>query len=358
MRSATSFAERILQRLHNGVYLIASAPLTFEARCAAACLADSEAVVTGPAAARLWEFRHVFRPSVPEVLVRHDRTPITSGVVLRRTNVLSAEDVVERADGIRVASPPRAWFDCASHLDDARFEMLTEWVLDHHVGISVLFHTVRRLEARGRPGLARVHRVLSQRPAWQKPAQSGLETRVLRALRRGGVTRLANQHPIRLPNGVVIHADVADPSIGWAVEIDHVTWHGGRFEAQRDKARDRQARKAGWLDRARQRSGTARHVSRRDRRSDRQPPAARGRTSRLNLRSRDVPQRTAPELFTRTTGWVVVGCGAGQSPAGGLGSLGSPSTRSPTMLRWIWLVPPQIVSDREKKNADIIGLTG
>ena len=28
------------------------------------------------------------------------------------------------------------------------------------------------------------------------------------------------------------------------------------------------------------------------------------------------------------------------------------------MLRWIWLVPPQIVSDREKKNADIIGLTG
>ena len=42
----------------------------------------------------------------------------------------------------------------------------------------------------------------------------------------------------------------------------------------------------------------------------------------------------------------------------GLGSLGKPSTRSPTMLRWIWLVPPQIVSEREKKNDDIIGLTG
>ena len=42
----------------------------------------------------------------------------------------------------------------------------------------------------------------------------------------------------------------------------------------------------------------------------------------------------------------------------GFGSLGRPSTRSPTMLRWIWLVPPQIVSEREKKNADIIGLTG
>ena len=28
------------------------------------------------------------------------------------------------------------------------------------------------------------------------------------------------------------------------------------------------------------------------------------------------------------------------------------------MLRWIWLVPPQIVSDREKKNVDIIELLG
>src|SRR6478609_3947242 len=42
---------------------------------------------------------------------------------------------------------------------------------------------------------------------------------------------------------------------------------------------------------------------------------------------------------------------------GDLGSFGRPSTRSPTMLRWISAVPPQIVSDREKKNADIIGLT-
>ncbi|MGA9276538.1 type IV toxin-antitoxin system AbiEi family antitoxin domain-containing protein [Ilumatobacter sp.] len=238
--------ERILQRLHNGVYLLASSPRTFEARCAAACLADPEAVVTGPAAARLWEFRHVFRPTVPEVLVRHDRTPITSGVTLRRTNVLCDDEIVERDDAIRVASPPRVWFDCATHLTDERFEMLTEWVLDQHSDLSTLFRTVRRLDVRGRSGLARVHRVLSQRPIWQKPAQSGLETRVLRALRRAGLTVLTNQHPIRLPNGVLIHVDIADPSIGWALEIDHVTWHGGRFEAQRDKARDRQARRAGW----------------------------------------------------------------------------------------------------------------
>ena len=47
-----------------------------------------------------------------------------------------------------------------------------------------------------------------------------------------------------------------------------------------------------------------------------------------------------------------------QPAAAGLGSRGRPRSFSPTMLRWIWLVPPQIVSEREKKNDDIIGLTG
>jgi hypothetical protein len=117
---------------HRHVYRVATSPDTFEARCAAACLADPFALITGVAAARLWEFRHVFRSDVPTVLVAHDRSPLTSGVILRRSNVIDPIDVVERGDGIRIASPPRTWFDCARDIDDARFERLTEWVLDHH----------------------------------------------------------------------------------------------------------------------------------------------------------------------------------------------------------------------------------
>ncbi len=52
--------------------------------------------------------------------------------------------------------------------------------------------------------------------------------------------------------------------------------------------------------------------------------------------------------------WVAY-AGFGSNPwvaYAGFGSLGSPSTRSPTMLRWICDVPPQIVSEREKKNDD------
>lgn len=235
-----------LVRVHHGVYRVATSPDGFESRCVAACLADRDAVITGPAAARLWEFRHVFRPDRPDVLVPHDRSPITSGVMLRRTNVLDEIDVVERGDAIRVAAPPRAWFDCARDLADDRFERLTEWVLDHHATIPTLWATVRRLHGRGRPGLARVRRVLSFRHDWQRPAGSGLEVDVLRALERCGIGPLVRQYPLRLQNGTVIHPDAADPGIRWALEVDHVTWHGGRFDAQRDKARDRQARKIRW----------------------------------------------------------------------------------------------------------------
>lgn len=236
----------LLIRRHSAVYRLATAPDTFEARCAAACAAEPDAVISGPAAARLWEFRHVWRTDEPIVLVRHDRTPLSRGVQLRRTNVLEPEDFSRRPDGIRVASPARTWFDCARDVDEIRFERLTEWVLDHHCAVPALWRVRRRLRQRGRPGLARVNRVLSSRAAWQKPAGSGIELEVLTALERRGIGPLVRQHRLVLPDGVAIHTDGALPDIRWAVEVDHVTWHGGRLDAQRDKGRDRKLRRIGW----------------------------------------------------------------------------------------------------------------
>lgn len=238
--------EGALCRIHPGVYRSPLSPLSFELRCAAACLADPEVVVTGPAAARLWEFRHVPTVDYPILTASHDRTPLSNGVVIRRTNQLSPEDIVRRDDGIRVTSPPRAWFDCAQDLDDERFEMLTEWVIDKHTSVPTLWRVVRRLDQRGRPGLGLVKRVLSQRPAWQKPAGSFLELRFLKSLERAGLPTLVRQYPIRLRDGSVIHPDGAIPDVKWAVEVDHVTWHGGRFDAQYDKGRDRKVRRIGW----------------------------------------------------------------------------------------------------------------
>lgn len=237
---------RAIVPCHEGVYRMATSPDTFDSRCAGVCAADTSVVVTGAAAAQLWRFRHVFRPAMPIVLAAHGRRPVANGVVIRRTNVLERVDWTMRDDGIRIANPVRAWFDCARDLDDVRFEKLTEWVLDHHAGVPALWRMRRRLGGSGRVGLARVNRVLSKRAAWQRPAGSGLEVDVLNALEAHGVGPLVRQFRIDLPNGITIHPDGALPAIRWALEIDHVTWHGGRLDAQADKGRDRQMRRIGW----------------------------------------------------------------------------------------------------------------
>ena len=65
-------------------------------------------------------------------------------------------------------------------------------------------------------------------------------------------------------------------------------------------------------------------------------------------------QQAEPSLIASSYGCPL----NGRDTSSYFGSFGRPRTRSPTMLRWIWLVPPQIVSEREKKNDDIIGLVG
>ncbi|RLE23163.1 MAG: hypothetical protein DRJ50_06600 [Actinobacteria bacterium] len=231
--------------VHRGVYQSAAHPESFLSRCLAACLADTELTIGGPSAARLWNFKHTGRQRELYAIVSHNRTPVTRGVILRRSNVLGSEDSTRRADGIRLTTPERTWFDRARDMQDEWFEALTEHVLDNHCSVPTLWATTKRLSARGRPGAARANRVLGHRAAWQKPADSTLEHQVLSALEQRGIP-LVRQFRLELPNGSVIHLDGADPLARWGVEIDHVTWHGGRRKAQDDKIRDRNARRMGW----------------------------------------------------------------------------------------------------------------
>ena len=223
--------------VHRGVYRSATHPDSFLGRCLAACLADSELAIGGPSAARLWEFKHTGRPQELYAIVAHNRTPISRGVVLRRSNLLSAEDSTRRSDGICVTTPERTWFDRARDMQDEWFEALTEHVLDNHCAVPTLWSTTLRLSGRGRPGSARVNRVLGQRSSWQKPADSTLEYEVLSTLQGRGIN-LIRQFRLELPNGSVIHLDGADPDARWGIEIDHVTWHGGRRKAQGARRQD------------------------------------------------------------------------------------------------------------------------
>lgn len=240
----------LLVPMFAGVYRARSSPVTLESRCLAISLSDERAVITGRAAGKLWKLRKLGGSPTIEVRVPHFRHTLAGGddVVLRRCSVLDDVDIVrDRPDGIRVVSPPRLLFDLSASLDDESLESVMEQVLDKKwCTIPTLFDTGRRLWHPSRPGSMRFARVLGSRPVWQKPVDSDLEMRLHRALDRAGVQGIVRQHPLPLPSGWSIHADLAVPSLQWAIPVDHVTWHGGRIDAQRDKQNDRLAHAIGW----------------------------------------------------------------------------------------------------------------
>ncbi len=235
-----------LKKLHDGVYASTAVSLSLEARCVAACLAVTDLVISGPTAAQLLNLRKAIGNDI-HGMVLHGPTRL-AGVVVHRTNQLDVEnDVDTRPDGIRLLRPPRLGFDLARFLDDDGFESVIEQMIERRLSnIPRFFATGRRLKKPGRDGSARFARVLAKRPAWAKPKDSDLEVALLRALGERGVA-LVPQCELLLPDGSSIHLDGGDPSRRFGVEVDHITWHGGRAATQYDKWRDRQTSRLGWV---------------------------------------------------------------------------------------------------------------
>jgi very-short-patch-repair endonuclease len=238
-------ASGMIVPIHQGVYRFGSHPVTFEQQCLAACLAIDTLVISGTSAGRLMGLRRM--PDGPVHAMVLNRKTRLNDVVIHRTNALGDDDMMIRPDGLRMLRPARLVPDLARFLDDVDLESVIEQLIDRRVAsIPMLAASARRLRVRGRDGTARLARVLESRPAWMKPKDSDLEVRFLRALEARGV-RLVPQFELDLGGGRIVYLDGADPVARLGVEIDHVTWHGGRLDAQADKRRDRLALRVRWL---------------------------------------------------------------------------------------------------------------
>jgi hypothetical protein len=243
-RRRTLFANGVFDTIHRGVYILSSAEHTVEARSVAACLANPRLVICGTTAGRIMRLRKMVGDDIHAMAL--NACPQLAGVVTHRTNHLLDSDIDIRPDGIRILRPPRLAHNLADHVDDSGFESVLEQLLDRReLTVPELFAADRELRKRGRDGAARFARVLAKRPAFAKPKNSDLEVRVLRALAGRGLL-LVPQYEITLKDGSVIHPDGADPARRFGVEVDHVTWHGGRRVTVYDKWRDRQTILLGW----------------------------------------------------------------------------------------------------------------
>jgi very-short-patch-repair endonuclease len=224
----------------DAVYRLTAAPRTDDQLAAIACATSPDVVVSHVSAGRTWGFRRMGRDDRLHVTMNGRSNRLVPGVVIHRSHRIDEVDIIEHGDGIRVTGPPRTVFDLAATVrDDALASIVEQLLHDSLCSLATLLATGDRLAERGRTGSARFRRVLASRPTDAAALASDLELRFEEALVEAGLPRPLRQHPIALLGGV-IHPDFYWPDEREIVEVDHVTWHGGKADLTYDKRRDRE----------------------------------------------------------------------------------------------------------------------
>ncbi len=234
------------ERLMPGVYRSAQWPESVEQWCVAACARNPTALISFPTGLRLWNQRGVRADGV-HTLVSHGASPELPQITVHRCRRIDPVDIVERPDGIRVASPPRCLFDSADIIGFDRTRSVMEQMLnDRMCTLDTIADTLSRLYHPNRPGSRTMRSVIHSKPKWQRALQSELELRVLREIERQGLPAPVTQCPLMLPDGRLIHLDFGWPQCKVGLEVDDPAWHDGALESQRDAWRDRKATMLGW----------------------------------------------------------------------------------------------------------------
>ncbi len=229
-----------------GVYVDAASRPTREQRLVT-LVSGSPCIISHATAGQLWGFRKVKRFQQTHVAVQHGHPGRRSGVVFHSSVDLSDYDILRRDDGISLTTPIRTVFDLASLVRRDELESVIEQCLDQRMfAVADLHRIARRLAKGGRKGSGTFVELIGQRPADQRPVNSDYELRLARALEQGGFPPLVRQMPLRLPDGSLVHPDLAEPSRRLLIEVDHSAWHGGRRQNNYDRWRDRQYHLVGW----------------------------------------------------------------------------------------------------------------
>jgi very-short-patch-repair endonuclease len=231
--------------IHEHVFAIAGAPLSWRGRLLAACLAGGTgAVASHRSAAALFGFP-AMADDLVEITCRRWRRHHESWMVVHETRAFDLDSHGE-IDGIPVTSPARTLLDLGAVCSPSVVEMC----LDHavRVGLSTTGELETLLDLigrRGRNGTGVLRSILDARGG-QGSTESPQETRLVRALRRHGFTGFVPQHEVRHAGRFVARVDIAFPERRVALEYESYQHHTGREALLRDSSRRNRLTGAGW----------------------------------------------------------------------------------------------------------------
>jgi len=240
-------ASRRWRRAAPGVYVLEGHPATPDQALWIAWLSvGPQAVVSHETAAE----RQGIGPVVTGRLVLTDRHGshhrIAGAFVHQLDDVLDHH--VRIVDGLPTTTPARTIVDLAAVTSNVRLAHIVEGACNARLVDDLdLGVTLGEIARFGKRGVKNLGRVLDDRAPGTAVAESVLEQLLLDAVVRAGNPMPEAQfpHPGRHPR----HgwADFAYPDVKVILEADGRRWHQRIADLKRDRARDNEAARAGWL---------------------------------------------------------------------------------------------------------------
>ena len=225
------------------VYRDAGSPPTTHQHLLAACLAAGpHAMASHRSAAWLWEMVEA-PPRAPELTVpssdQHGRR--VAGITVHRTTQ-RARTVLRR--GIPATNSVRTLVDLGAVVGAGALTVAVDRALAARlVTVAGLVAELSRIGRRGRPGVAPLRQVLTDRGLVGAPHPSVLESQTLRLFR---VWQLPV--PVEQAAGAdgEYRLDFAYADVRMAVEVDGYVWHFSPEQQRRDHARRNRLQAEGW----------------------------------------------------------------------------------------------------------------
>ena len=231
--------------VHDRVYAVSGACLSWRGSLMASCLAGGASAVTSHRAAGVLHGFPAMAEGVVEITCRRWRRSKESSLIVHETEALEPAPRWE-VDRIPVTSPARTLLDLGAVCSPTVVEMGLDFALRTGQvtlgGVRGLLDDVGR---RGRNGTGVLRAILDARGT-QRSTESPQETRLVRLLRNHGFTGFVPQFEVRQHGRFVARVDVAFPASRVALEFDSYRHHTGRDALIRDSTRRNALIAAGW----------------------------------------------------------------------------------------------------------------
>ena len=235
------------ERVHPGVYAIGGAPESALLPIWAAVLAAGPASVVSHETAALLHGAERLEPRPITLTNPHRWHHAIAGVMVHQIDdLLDSHRTVHR--GLPISTPARAVVELgANHGVDLVGRVADDLINARKTTVPAIAAVLTAVARPGKPGVATIAAVLDERSDGYVPPASELERSLFGALEAGGLPRPVRQLPLPGRGTIRGLADGGYLDAQIVLEADGRRWHNRVAAARRDRERDAQAVRAGWV---------------------------------------------------------------------------------------------------------------